>query len=472
MDIHGNRELIYKGDNNVWYAMPVKARKRPPVRPDLVTWPRAGEKAEEGVMYSADVYEGTEIPRGVAKYLRIIQMDAKTYSASVKTFAHGGPVVSIVQRDGVKRFLGTVPVEEDGSVHFKVPSGKALHFQLLDKDFRMIQMMRSFSGVMPGEARGCVGCHEQTSRAPVAFSGKAKAMQRQASEITPPPWGQEETISYLRFGQPILDKYCGKCHQGDKNPKARKKFDMTLRGGVPERGIEDPELLPFKEPYLTMLGPAWKSPIGHKKTLPGFGLAGALLVEGANGREIGPIKPMTVLSYTSPLIKMVREGKHHDVKIEGEDLRRLMAWVDSNCVYRGDKEIRMIDDYPHGAKLPVPALIKNAPRIDRLQPINDDLSADLTGFLEKRKAKEISAPPIPISILSAIYGTDEKRADVTDKLSKLSARNAGGVLDVGNYNSAFGNPHPRKLKELTVKYVVDGKESTKVFSENHVMRFK
>ena len=399
-------------------------------------------------------------------------MDAKTYSTNTKTFTHGGPVVSIVQRDGVKRFLGTVPVEEDGSVHFEVPSGKALHFQLLDKDYRCIQIMRSFTGVMPGETRGCVGCHEQTSRNPVAFSTESKAMQRRASAITPPPWGQEETISYLRFGQPILDKHCGRCHQGDKNPKARKTFYMTLRGGVLERGIDDPALLPFKEPYLTMLGPAWRSPIRHRKDLPGFGLAGALLVEGQVERNLGPIKPMSVLSYTSPLIKRVREETHHDVKIESEDLRRLMAWVDSNCVYRGDKEIRMIDDYPNGANLPVPARIKNAPRIDRLQPINDDLSADLTNFLEKRKAALMSRPPIEISIIRAIYGTDERNADVTDKLSALSAKNAGGLLDIGNYNQAFGNPHPAVVKKLTVTYVVDGKESTRVFAENQVMEFE
>jgi len=372
MDIHGNRELIYKGDNNVWYAMPVKARKRPPVRPDLVKWPEAGEKAEDGILYSADVYEGTDIPRGEVKYLRIIQMDAKTYSTNAKTFRHSGPAVSIIQEDGVKRFLGTVPVEDDGSVHFKVPSGKALHFQLLDKDYRCIQIMRSFTGVMPGEARGCVGCHEQTSSAPVAFSGRAKAMKRGPSTITPPPWGAESSISYLRFAQPVLDKYCGECHQGDKNPKARKKLDLTLRGGLKETGIKDPDLLPFKEPYLTLVGPAWKSPINAKRKAPGVGIAGIIPVEGGRNQRLEALKPMSVLTYTSPLIKMVLEGTHHDVKIEGEDLRRLMAWVDSNGVYRGDKEIRMIDDYKGAAaNFPVPMLIKNAPRIDRLQPIND-----------------------------------------------------------------------------------------------------
>ncbi len=375
MDIHGNRELIYRGNNNVWYAMPVKPRKLPPVKPEMVKWPEKGEKAEEGTLYSADVYEGVEdLPRGKAKYLRVFQMDAKTYSAMLKTWRHSGPAVSVLQEDGVKRILGTVPVEDDGSVHFKVPSGKALHFQLLDENYRCLQIMRSFTGVMPGEVRGCTGCHEKNSSAPVTFTAMAKAMRRMPSKLTPPPWGAEESISYERFAQPVLDKHCGACHQGDKNPKARQKLDLTLRGGVPERELTDPKLLPFKEPYLTLVGPAWNAP---KAPGPGVGIAGPLRVEGTRGEQghdpLQPLKPMTMLSYTSPLIKMVTSGKHHNVKIEGEDLRRLTAWVDANCVYRGDKEIRMIDDPPEArvARFPVRPRIKTAPVIDRLQPITD-----------------------------------------------------------------------------------------------------
>ena len=46
---------------------------------------------------------------------------------------------------------------------------------------RALQAMRSFANVMPGESRGCLGCHEQHSRAP------------QPGAITPVPW------AYRRF---------------------------------------------------------------------------------------------------------------------------------------------------------------------------------------------------------------------------------------------------------------------------------
>jgi hypothetical protein len=388
MDMDGNRELIYRGNQNVLYAMPLKPRAVPPVRADTVAWPEPAEEAQGGVLYSADVYEGIEedLPRGTAKYLRILEMDSKTYTAMEKTFRHSGPAVSIIQEDGVKRILGTVPVEEDGSVHFRVPSGKALHFQLLDKDYRCLQIMRSFTGVMPGETRGCFGCHEQNNRAPVAFKPGAKALRRAPSEITPPPWGTV-SISYERFAQPVLDKYCGSCHQGEANPKARQTLDLTLRGGIPEIGVPE-EHYPFKEPYRTLVGRSWLDPrraikfpdrraefknIG--KGTPGAGIAGALQVEYGHDQNLPLLKPMTMLSYTSPLVNMVREGSHHDVKIEGEDLRRLMAWVDANCVYRGDEEVRMIPDPtgPQFERFVVKPTIQSAPVIDRLQPVTDEM---------------------------------------------------------------------------------------------------
>ena len=59
-----------------------------------------------------------------------------------------------------KRILGVVPVEEDGSVHFEVPSDRFVYFQLLDQDGKMIQSMRSGTIIQSGEVQACVGCHE------------------------------------------------------------------------------------------------------------------------------------------------------------------------------------------------------------------------------------------------------------------------------------------------------------------------
>jgi len=45
-------------------------------------------------------------------------------------------------------------------------------------------------------------------------------------------------------------------------------------------------------------------------------------------------------------------------------------------------------------------------------------------------------------------------------------------LEIGNYNKAFGQPHPKKVKKLTVTYRVNGQEQTKVFAENKPITFK
>lgn len=375
MDIDGNRELIYAGTGNdgIWCAMPLRPRVKPPIIPDRAIWPKSGEKAETGTLYSFNVYDGTtDIPLGKAKYLRILQQDAKTYSMGFKSIRHSGPLISALQEDAVKRILGTVPVQESGWVSFKVPAGRALYFQLLDADQRCIQIMRSFTGVMPGEIRGCTGCHEGHNTTPRQIT---VTRQYAPVEITPPPWGADVSISYERFAQPILDKYCGKCHQGEG--KGRAVLDLTLRGGIEEKGIEDQKLWPCKEPYLTLIGSAnWG--IGKDAKIDpksrGYGFAGAMGVE-AYGSGLGPRKPMTSLSYTSPLIQMVMSGKHNKVKIEGDDLLRLIAWVDSNCVYRGDEEVRQIPD-PDEATYrkqgwTVPPKTRTAPVIDRNQPIND-----------------------------------------------------------------------------------------------------
>ena len=39
MDVDGNRELIYEGAHNIFHAMPLKPRPKPPVIADRVAWP-------------------------------------------------------------------------------------------------------------------------------------------------------------------------------------------------------------------------------------------------------------------------------------------------------------------------------------------------------------------------------------------------------------------------------------------------
>ena len=203
--------------HHILHAIPVRPRTVPPTQLDHVIWPGTGKDrkaVEPGVFFSADVYQGVdEIPRGMVKYLRVFQQDYKTYTTWNKTYRHSGPAVSIVQEEAVKRILSEVPVEADGSVYFKAPAGRTLFFQLLDEDRRCLQTMRSFTGLMPGEQRSCVGCHELHSTTP-EHHVRSAALAKTPCEITPPPWG-EDTVGYHRYVQPVLDQYCGQCHQGD-----------------------------------------------------------------------------------------------------------------------------------------------------------------------------------------------------------------------------------------------------------------
>jgi hypothetical protein len=368
MDTDGNRELIYEGHHNILHALPLRPRPLPPVLDGNVAWPTREERLnpQGGIIYSSSVYQGApEVLRGKAKYLRVLNIEHKTYSYWHKRpYLSTGPVVSGVQSEGVKRVLGTVPIEADGSVSFRAPSGIPLHFQLLDENHRALQTMRSFTGVMPGESRGCLGCHERHSKAPLS-NMRTAALSREPSTITPPPWG-EDSVSWDRYVRPVLDRHCGKCHQGEG--KARKTLDLTARPGF----------LGFDECYWHLTGrPAWgRAYDAPEDPAPGFGIAGMIMVEGYDTRDpeayVTP-PPMTKLSYKSKLIEIASSGKHHNVEVDDESLLRLILWVDTMCPYRGSEEVRAIPDpdFQGIDWLAIRPEVQNAPRIVRPGPVDD-----------------------------------------------------------------------------------------------------
>ena len=286
----------------------------------------------------------------------------------------------MVQTDGVKRILGTVPIEKDGSVSFYAPSGVALHFQLIDENGRCLQTMRSFTGVMPGEQRGCLGCHASQITTP-APQRRSLAVLREPSSITPPAW-DDISISYERYVQPTLDKQCGKCHSGDG--KAKKIFDTTLRPGF----------LHFKEPYITLVGnPAWSRPQqivapGKRnqwndapadaildREPPGFGIADTILVEAYNTTDpagYSTPKPMEKLSYASRLINQYCQSGHYGVELSPTEIERMILWVDAMCPYMGSDDVRADDDptFQGSDWLSVKPRLKTAPVVRRPGPFD------------------------------------------------------------------------------------------------------
>ncbi len=358
MDVYGNRELVYEGAYHALYAMPVRPRPKPAAIPDQIAWAGAQKDrapVKPGTFYCPDVYAGApEVLRNKARFLRVLNLEWNTATLGKKIqdvehtrespHMHVGPVVSITVNDGVKRVLGTVPVEADGSVYFEAPPCRALHFQLLDENHLALHTMRSFTSVMPGEQRGCVGCHESQRATPQARP--TIALDKGPAKIAPYPMGPVHSLGYERDIQPILDKHCGACHQG--NGKGRAKLDLALRPS-PDAGV-------FPEPYVTLT-------LGKKRDLRGHfpsncegGIAGAIMAENRPWRpeDYGTFPPMKALSYGSKLIEIARSGKHPPsrgtaaepakVKMDRESLLKLILWVDTMCPYRGERELRAMED--------------------------------------------------------------------------------------------------------------------------------
>jgi len=81
---------------------------------------------------------------------------------------------------------------------------------------------------------------------------------------------------------------------------------------------------------------------------------------------------MTRLSYKSRLIHIASSGKHNKVKVDPISRRKLIAWVDTMCPYRGDAEVRAIPDpvFQGVEWLSIRPRIKTAPRITRPGPVD------------------------------------------------------------------------------------------------------
>ena len=208
-----------------------------------------------------------------------------------------------------KQVIGTVPVERDGSAYFRAPSGIPLAFQALDEMGRAVQIMRSVTYLQPGESASCVGCHESRTSVPPPAS-KAQALTRGPSRIAPPPDGANP-LSYPLLVQPVLDKHCVKCHDGKKEGDSPTK--PALLTGVPEGRYT-----------------ASYNALAPRVSYTAWGLPGDFRV--SNSEPV--TQPDFFGARASDLMKMLLEG-HQEVKLEPEDIERLVTWMDANALFYG-----------------------------------------------------------------------------------------------------------------------------------------
>lgn len=82
---------------------------------------------------------------------------------------------------GLKGSLGTVDLEEDGSVYLKIQADMPFRMQTLDSEGEVIQGPSSWLQMRPNERRGCVGCHAGHTRVPE--NRQPLAVQKEPVEI-------------------------------------------------------------------------------------------------------------------------------------------------------------------------------------------------------------------------------------------------------------------------------------------------
>ena len=303
VDAYGNKELLYRDLNisSLW-PMPLRPREPAPSLPSSL--PEDGPGT--GTYYLQDVYQSLQPwpPDTRITQLRITQVLPKSTPV-----AHNPPMGLAFASPG-KQVLGVVPVEADGSAYFSAPAGLPLSFQALDDTGQAVQTMRSVTYLQPGENASCVGCHEPRLGTPSAPAGKAAALGRIPSAITPGPDGSRP-FSYPILVQPVLDKHCVRCHSGDdaKSPEGQEPIRLT--GRIEGQFTESYNALAPRVAYAAWGKGDSLADNSEPITQPGF--------FGAIG---------------SSLMEHLRAG-HQDVSLDDEDMERLITWMDTNGLFYG-----------------------------------------------------------------------------------------------------------------------------------------
>ena len=334
----GAEKLVVESDGELGIFDAKVVSKRP--LPQSSAERRSWERGAKSFVYVGDVYEGTHmkgVKRGDIKWLRVVQDHFKL------TFSPGwwenegsqAPAMNFDDYDR-KEPLGVVPVRDDGSAFFEVPSDKFVYLQALDKNGDMVQTMRSGFVALPGEIVSCAGCHESRFSPPPVSGHPFKNGKPDKIDASSLP-AAGECFSYMKSVQPIFDKHCIGCH--DVGGKGAAK--LVLAG---DRGLV------FNRSYLELHSKKYVKAIG----------AGPDKVQEAN----------TWGAKQSPIVAKIRSG--HGGKLSAEEFEVLSLWIDLNAPYYSTEDCAYPENPTGRSPLAADEIIKLFEICGKPSPVKKD----------------------------------------------------------------------------------------------------
>lgn len=423
VSMDGHEELIVYGVKSLFDPMPIVPRFRP------ATIPFARDFGSGvGTYYVQNVYEGTHmtgVEKGSVKFLRVIESPEK------RSWTAGGwggegeqaPAMNWHSFEN-KIILGEVQVAEDGSAYFEVPAGKYVYFQLLDKDRKMVQSMRSGTTALSGEVNGCIGCHENRLSIPIPSGNTLMALRGKPNKME--GWyGKIREFSYARDVQPILTKNCIQCHDFDQTNRSKLVLAADRNHVFNASYIEL-----YQKKYVTLIG----------------------------GGPAEIQQPRSWGSSASRLTSII-DADHHNVKLTDRDRKTIYAWLDLNGVYYPKYE----SAYPDSPAGRSPLTWDELNKLGKLCDVN---FAEMNAFYRSRSVQISFDRPAESPCLDAIRN-DKERYDqalslITEggkRLAKVPRADMDGFIPCAEHREQLGKYDELLRHELRMNEAIrDGRK--------------
>jgi formylglycine-generating enzyme required for sulfatase activity len=402
--------------------VPLRKTERPPVIQDKVKLTETN-----ATVYVHDIYAGAGllgVPRGTVKSLRVFQYE---YS-----YRNQGGHYFVGMEGGwdVRRMIGTVPVEADGSAMFRIPANTPVALQPLDEEGKALQQMRSWLVGMPGEYVSCVGCHESQNSTAAPTQGIAA----RKAPVDPAPWyGPKRGFSFVREVQPVLDQYCAGCHNGQAGrPNLSDPKIIPTSGGISPL----PQSYVALHPYVRRNGPE-----GDYHTLT----------------------PLEFHANTSLLVQMLRKG-HHNVKLSAEAWDRLLTWIDINVpAYGTYHEVAAIPSNFEQRRYEAKKKYANVDEdIEAIPDPERKLVAFVTPEPEAPRPAPVAVPGWPIDPekarqLQQALGNTEMNLDLGGGMSMPLKKVPAGDFVMGDVDG-YGNEYPTAAARIENSFWIGAAE--------------